>query len=101
AAGMSFEVVLTETGNYELRVSDGAMTATLLIGPARTYMQHIAVTYDGTTLSVYRNGDLVDAAQWTWLPDAGFDTLTLGWDNAGVVPYTGVVDEVQIADRAF
>jgi hypothetical protein len=87
--------------NYWLRAGDGDIV--WLIGPATDFFQHVAVTFDAAAamLAVYLNGQLVQSDVWTGSPDLGFQVLNLGVDRDGANPYTGLIDEVQVFQRAL
>lgn len=59
--------------------------------------QHIAATYDGTNISVYRNGEMVSQTAWSGdVTDINF--IILGrWDTS----FHGVIDEVRVWDIAI
>ena len=95
----SFQLDLDGIGNYQLTAGDSMEP--WLIGPAVDFFQHLAVTFDGATLAVYLNGQLVQSDVWTGSPALGFDNLIVGLDRDGVNPFTGVVDEVQVLNHAL
>ena len=95
----SFQIELDGTGNYRLNVGDGALS--WLIGPALDFFQHVAVTFDGSTLTAYLNGQLVQSEVWAGSPGLGFHVLNVGIDREGLHPFTGLVDEVQVFNRAL
>ena len=72
-----------------------------LIGPALDFFQHVAVTFDGSTIAAYLNGQLVQSDVWTGSPGLGFHVLNVGIDREGLHPFTGLVDEVQVFNRAL
>ena len=71
----------------------------VLIGPAADFFQHVAVTFDGTWISVYLNGQLVERDMWT--PALGFHVLNIGIDRDALWPFAGLVDEVHVFSRAL
>ena len=95
----SLQIELDGTGNYRLNVGDGDLS--LLIGPALDFFQHVAVTFDGSTLTAYLNGQLVQSEVWAGSPGLGFHVLNVGIDRDGLHPFTGLVDEVQVFNRAL
>ena len=95
----SLQIELDGTGNYRLNVGDS--TVSWLLGPALDFFQHVAVTFDGSTLTAYLNGQLVQSEAWTGSPGLGFHVLNLGIDRDGLQPFTGLVDEVQVFNRAL
>ena len=95
----SLQIELDGTGNYRLNAGDGDFS--WLIGPALDSFQHVAVTFDGSTLSVYLNGQLVQSDVWAGSPGLGFHVVNVGIDREGLHPFTGLVDEVQVFNRAL
>jgi alpha-tubulin suppressor-like RCC1 family protein len=94
----SLQLELDGTGNYRLNVGD---TDVALIGPALDAFQHVAVTFDGSIVTVYLNGQLVQSDVWTGSQGLGFHVLNLGIDRDGTHPFTGTIDEVQVFNRAL
>jgi alpha-tubulin suppressor-like RCC1 family protein len=94
----SLQLELDGAGNYRLNLGDVDVA---LIGPALDTFQHIAVTFDGVTVSVYVNGQLIQSNLWTGSPAFGFHVLNLGIDRDLAHPFTGTIDEVQIFNRAL
>lgn len=95
----SLQLELDGNGNYRLQL--GANETSWLIGPATDFFQHAAVTFDGTTMAAYLNGRLVQSDTWIGSSGLGFDVLTVGMDRDGTHPFTGLVDEVQVFNRAL
>jgi hypothetical protein len=97
----SFQIELDGLGNYRLTAGDAELS--MLIGPARNILDHVAVTFDMTTLMIttYLNGQMVDQQTWLGAPGLGFDTLELGLDRGGTRSFTGVIDEVEVFARAL
>ncbi len=92
------------------------------IGAAATTWQHIAVTYDGTlrrqlastparspgrrtvalTLCTYLNGSFVATGTWAGLGSTlGFEIAKIGINRDAGLAFNGLVDEVEIYDRAL
>ena len=82
-------------GQYRFAANsqDGSQVAILLLGSLTTYFQHIAVTYDGTQVKGYLNGQLADAGS---LSGIGFEMLKLGRNRNNDRYFDGAVDEVKI-----
>jgi hypothetical protein len=95
----SLQIELDGSGNYRLNAGDG--TFSWLLGPALDFFQHVSVTFDGSTIAAYLNGQLVQSDVWTGSPGLGFHVLNVGIDRDGVKPFTGVIDEVQVFGRAL
>ena len=98
--GLSFQIEL-DAGNYWLRAGNSEVL--WLIGPATDSFQHVAVTFDTaiSTLAVYLNGRLVQSDLWTGAEGLGFQVLTLGIDRDRTSAFTGMIDEVQVFNRAL
>ena len=47
------------------------------------------------------NGQLVQSETWLGAPGLGFETMAIGLDREGTRPFSGVVDEVQVFNRAL
>jgi hypothetical protein len=95
----SLQIELDGSGNYRLNVGDGAFS--WLLGPALDFFQHVSVTFDGSTIAAYLNGQLVQSDVWTGSSGLGFHVLNVGTDRDGVNPFTGAIDEVQVFGRAL
>jgi hypothetical protein len=80
----SLQIELDGSGNYRLNVGDG--TFSWLLGPAFDFFQHVSVTFDGSTIAAYLNGQLVQRDVWTGSPGLGFHVLNVGIDRDGVNP---------------
>src|SRR6266513_5324897 len=61
---------------------------------------HLAVTYDGTTLSLFRNGVLVASRAASGAAPSSTGTLQIGASQFGEY-FNGLIDEVRIYDRAL
>ncbi|PYR68953.1 MAG: hypothetical protein DMF88_07630 [Acidobacteria bacterium] len=93
----TFQLELDGSGNLRLNVGNNDLS--VLIGPAADFFQHVAVTFDGTWISVYLNGQLVERDMWT--PALGFHVLNIGIDRDALWPFAGLVDEVHVFSRAL
>lgn len=77
----------------ELRVSSALATGA-------TY--HLAATYDGSTMRLFRNGTQIGSLSQTGVVDNSTSSLSLGSYPDGVGGYyNGVIDEVALYDRAL
>ena len=89
--------------------SPGART--LLTTPPGTVVvdewQHLAATYDGQSMRIYYNGDLVAEQAETRVPADTDTPLLIGEFRAGNLygnshaPFDGLIDEVEIFNRAL
>ena len=97
----SLQLELDGLGNYRLNVGNGELL--LFIGPARSIRDHVAVTFDATTmlLTTYLNGQVVDQQTWIGSQPIVVQNVTLGVASDGTHPFTGVIDEVQLFGRAL
>jgi hypothetical protein len=67
--------------------------------PVNTWT-HLAATYDGSTLTLYRNGIVVDAAAASGTPASATGTLQIGASEYGEF-FKGLIDEVRIYNRSL
>jgi len=95
----TFQIDFDGAGNYRFRAT-GASTLHLTIGPASVNFQHIAVTYDGSVVRTYRNGQLTNSGTWTGAA-LTFTTLRIGMNRGDGAPFNGLVDEVEVFNRAL
>jgi hypothetical protein len=70
---------------------------------AQTSLHHFAVTWDGTTSRLYRDGQLLAEAPIAWALDQWSDTDVLAVGNApmGSLGYIGTLYLLAVHDRAF
>jgi hypothetical protein len=61
---------------------------------------HLAVTYDGTTLNIYRNGTQTASTPTTINPQTSTNTLQIGASQWGEY-FPGAIDDVRIYNRAL
>ena len=95
----SLQIELDGAGNFRLNAGNGELS--WLIGPAADYFQNLAVTFDGATVAVFLNGQLVQKDVWPGASRFGIHGLTIGRDRDLALPFTGMVDEIQVFDRAL
>ena len=97
----SLQLELDGLGNYRLNVGNGGLL--LFIGPARSIRDHVAATFDATTMlmTTYLNGQVVDQQTWIGSQPIFVQNVTLGVAPDGTHPFTGVIDEVQLFGRAL
>jgi hypothetical protein len=84
-------------GGYSQGSSVAACYSTIL--PLNTW-SHIAATYDGTTVKLYLNANLVATASGGATLDATTESLMIGGSEYEEY-FTGVIDEVRIYDGAI
>ena len=70
------------------------------IGVATTNFQHIAVTYDGTIVSTYLDGNFVTQGTWPLSP-LQFEVAKIGINRGNNKAFNGLIDEVSIYNRAL
>ena len=85
-------------GNY--RFQGGNDELHLNIGPATTSFQHVAVTYDSSTVRTYLNGEFQNSATWAG-PTLRFETAKIGMNRDNVKSFDGLIDEVAIFNRTL
>ena len=61
---------------------------------------HIAVTHDGSTVTIYGNGLLQSSASCT-MKSPNDELWIGGWSAAGTFPFFGTIDEVRIYNRVL
>jgi hypothetical protein len=62
---------------------------------------HIAVTYDGATLRLYRNGAQIGSRAQTGNIAVGNQPLRIGGNNVSGEFFNGLIDEVRVYNRAL
>ncbi len=95
-----FQIEFDGAGNY--RFDGGNSELELAFGAVATAWQHIAITYDGTDVSTYLNGVFVATGTWAGLgATLGFEIVKIGINRDTSRSFDGLVDEVEIYDRAL
>ncbi|MDA0744976.1 MAG: DUF5011 domain-containing protein [bacterium] len=94
---IDFDGNASGNGNYRFHGTDGD-TYDKIIGPALKDFQHLAVTYENSTITLYLNGQPTGTQNY---PDAQFYLLKLGRNRRNNTYFEGLVDEVKIYDRAL
>ena len=62
---------------------------------------NLAATFDGTTMSFYKNGTLVATDPTVNFGYSGTATMTIGKGTAGVWPFNGTIDEIYLYNRVL
>ncbi len=64
---------------------------------------NITISREGTTMSVYLDGDLRNSGEFQTAPGTGTGHLNIGGDRTGTSDYlfTGEIDDLQVYDRAL
>jgi uncharacterized repeat protein (TIGR01451 family) len=89
-----FQIELDGAGNY--RFDAGNVDLVVPIGVASSSeFQHIAVTYDLTTVRTYLNGVPVASGVWTGAT-LGFTEVKLGTNRNSTNSFSGVIDEPHV-----
>ncbi|HEV2727981.1 MAG TPA: LamG domain-containing protein, partial [Solirubrobacterales bacterium] len=68
---------------------------------AENVWTHLAFTYDGATMRLYVNGELVATQAQSTPPPAGEGPLAIGCNPLYPEDFDGLIDEVRIYDRAL
>ena len=95
----SAQLELDGAGNYQVNAGNGDLS--LFVGPATDSFHHVAITFDGITISTFFDGQLVQSESWIGSPDPGIQALNVGIDRSGLLPFDGAVDELQLFNRAL
>lgn len=93
----TFQVDVDGAGNYRLRAG-GTAPLHLNIGPTSASFQHLAVTYDGSVIKTYLNGQLSSTGNWTGAI-LTFTALRIGVNRADGAYFNGLIDEVEVFNR--
>lgn len=108
-----YEVITTKNLNYELTISKTGAIRYGITNEANVRQaqdspnvlnfdvwNHVVITYDGTIVLAYLNGELVDSVAQTGKIKNDDSALTIGqWNNA--YHYNGEIDELNIYNRAL
>ena len=105
-----------ENGHYALIISGNHAGAYLNIGGGpnnmycalspigaikRDQWQHLAMTYDGVTLTLYCDGKAVGAQEIKKKRTTGSGPFCIGARPDGFIAFTGSIDEVRLYDRVL
>lgn len=112
ASGVWADVVMKSTDNYFLTSSStmsgvpamGSSIGTPVFGTSPLSVNvwtHLAATYDGATMRLYRNGIEMSARAETDSLPITSSPLTIGGDPVFGQRFTGRIDEVRIYNRAL
>lgn len=100
-----YTIYASETNNWQLLFSNGTTSWRELNGPAVVLDKwtNVSISYDGTTMSLYVNGDLVDSAISSYSPNTQFPTrIGAGaTEGSGQFFFNGCIDHVKIYSRAL
>jgi serine/threonine protein kinase/N-acetylneuraminic acid mutarotase len=82
--------------------SDFPSNTRLLVPPIRQWT-HIALTYDGSVIKLYANGELVGQERKTGDINSDSVPFNIGGraDDNGTGKFNGLIDEVEVFDRAL
>lgn len=85
-------------GNYRITFESDQQ----IFGPVTPEWQHLAVTYDRATVRTYVNGVVIESRSLApGLAGTNFRHMVLGRNRRGNQYFNGLVDEVQIYNRAL
>jgi hypothetical protein len=100
AMGISF----FNTGRPEGLIGEGVGVYEDVVSPhpiEENVWSHLAFTYDGATMRLYVNGDLVATQAQSTPPPTGEGPLAIGCNPLYPEDFDGLIDEVRIYDRAL
>ena len=105
-SNQSWGLAIDEFGELDLRINAGGtwqrLQAPAVISPNTWY--HVAGTYDGTTMRLYLNGQLI--ASSTHSPGGAIvgnsaHTVSLGDSVTGARPFDGLIDDARVYSRTL
>jgi hypothetical protein len=103
--GLGWSLQLTHDANQAALQFFGASVQSPLISDPGTIKlhewQHVAVTFDGTTVRFYRNGAPAGARAALHAPKPNGLALTIGNNASGTRDFDGRLDEVRVYDRCL
>lgn len=98
----SYDVLVSGAGALTLNIDTGGSVGATTPG---SYMDnewhHFAGTWDQSNIIVYMDGVSVASTPQTGSMSDTVDPLTIGNKNDGSAPYTGLLDEVRLYNRAL
>src|SRR6267378_1286830 len=86
-------VAIIKTGGTEHEINTGYF-------PPVNAWTHVALTYDGDTMTVYANGANVGSTSFSGTIDDSGESFTIGGRSGGLF-FTGLIDEVEVFDRGL
>jgi CSLREA domain-containing protein len=102
AQGYTLELTNTGSGlDFEVTTSGGLFTATAANVLTANVWQHVAATYDGTTIRIYLNGIEVSTAPANGVIDSVTSDLVIGRNIVTGATFPGLIDEVELFSRAL
>src|SRR6202023_2095995 len=105
AQGYTFELDNENTTNglrFEITTSNGGFGMLVPNATVADVWQHVAATYDGSTMTIYVNGVSVGTpVSATGTINAVTNDLLIGKNIVNGESFPGLVDEVELFDRAL
>jgi len=100
--GIAATIMSGGAGLAVLGYSDFPANQTLY-EPALSHWTHIAVTYDGSQIKLYANGELIGAGDIAGAISGHDVPFNIGGanDNEGLGKFDGLIDEVEVFDRTL
>ncbi len=94
----SFQIESDGSGNYRLNYKQNNSNQRLSLAPISTEWHHLAISYDGTTLKTFINGQEVFAQEVAL--SLQFELFRIGINRGGNLGFEGEIDEVRIWNYA-
>ena len=95
-----FQIEFDGAGNYQFEVGNDGDVITTKIGRAKPVFQHLVVTYDGSLVTTYLDGQQQHQDKWT-RSTLGFEILKLGINRDQDRGFRGMIDELHVFNRAL
>src|SRR5207248_6431072 len=103
AQGYAFELDNENAANglrFELQTSDGGFGVLVTNATTPDAWQHVAATYDGSTMTIFVNGVAVGSTAATGTINSVTNDLVIGRNIVNGQSFPGLLDEVELFNRA-
>ncbi|MGK7941795.1 MAG: LamG-like jellyroll fold domain-containing protein [Crocosphaera sp.] len=94
----SFQLESDGSGNYRLNYRQNNSGNSFVLAPINTEWHHLAISYDGTTLRAFINGQEVFAEEVAM--SLQFDLFRIGVNRGGIRGFDGEIDELRVWNYA-